>query len=299
MPEGLLSVTVATRDRPERLRRCLDSILAQGWPPARTEVLVVDDGGTPACASALRAYAADLRARGVGRVELVRNETSRNTVGARAQALALCDPTAEWILSVDDDALFEPGVLEGLRARRAPGIALLVPRIVRAAQPDVLDHGPCCVGRWTGRYRELNPPMTTDCDWANGTCWFLNAAVYRALGGLWTPFHASHWEADFCMRARRAGYRVLYVPEVRVLHDAPGVVFRPERLYYLYRNKLVLLRRNFPALRRLTALGLHVAVGLPRALLEALRRGDIARTAPLILAAFLDGLRGRTGPRRN
>ena len=44
----LVSVVVATYERPALLMRCVDALLQQTLPPSRFEIIVVDDGSTRA-----------------------------------------------------------------------------------------------------------------------------------------------------------------------------------------------------------------------------------------------------------
>src|SRR5260370_38380762 len=42
--QAFISVIISTRNRKERLRRCLSSLTAQGYPRDRWELIVVEDG---------------------------------------------------------------------------------------------------------------------------------------------------------------------------------------------------------------------------------------------------------------
>jgi GT2 family glycosyltransferase len=53
-PSLFISLIVPTYCRPSSLRRCLSSVAAQDYPRGSFEVVVVDDGGTPAVTESLR-----------------------------------------------------------------------------------------------------------------------------------------------------------------------------------------------------------------------------------------------------
>jgi GT2 family glycosyltransferase len=61
-------------------------------------------------------------------------------------------------------------------------------------------------------------------------------------------FFAYLEDADLAWRARRAGWRCLYVPAARVLHrhSATGVEGSPFKSYHLGRNKIWLVAKNYP-----------------------------------------------------
>jgi glycosyltransferase involved in cell wall biosynthesis len=97
-----VSVVVPTRDRPGLLRRTLASIAAQR--DVRTEVIVVDDGSSPADARAVVDLAGD-------RVRVLSNERSGGVGAARNQGAAVA--TAPWLAFCDDDDLWAPDKLAG------------------------------------------------------------------------------------------------------------------------------------------------------------------------------------------
>lgn len=103
MPEGpLVSVTVATRDRPALLRRAIDSVLAQSY--RHLELVVADDSDGPETAAVLAAVADD-------RLTVVRTPARRGP-GAAYNA-GLDAASGDIIAFLDDDNTMHP---EWLRA---------------------------------------------------------------------------------------------------------------------------------------------------------------------------------------
>jgi glycosyltransferase involved in cell wall biosynthesis len=51
MSQPELSVLIASHDRPEKLRRCLESLAEQSADPASFEVIVADDGSPESTAA--------------------------------------------------------------------------------------------------------------------------------------------------------------------------------------------------------------------------------------------------------
>ncbi|MFJ8042067.1 glycosyltransferase family 2 protein [Kitasatospora sp. NPDC096147] len=102
-PPPRLSVVIATHDRPELLRQCLDSLLRADGPPY--EVLVVDNAPSGDDAHAL------IRARYAGRVRYLREPVAGL---ARAHNLGLAAARGELTAFTDDDTLVDrhwPAVL--------------------------------------------------------------------------------------------------------------------------------------------------------------------------------------------
>ena len=82
--------------------------------------------------------------------------------------------------------------------------------------------------------------------WATGGCLVVRADLYHAVGGLDTEFYAHMEEVDLCWRLKNAGYRIGYVGNSTVFHVGGSVISygSPQKLFYNYRNNLILLLKN-------------------------------------------------------
>lgn len=73
------------------------------------------------------------------------------------------------------------------------------------------------------------PPVTDEViltDWVAGASMLIKRDVFRKVGLLDERYFMYYEEVDFCLKARRAGYRCAYVPASRVVHlvgQASGV----------------------------------------------------------------------------
>lgn len=294
-----LSVLISTYNRQEQLFKTLAALLGQAYPLSEMELAVVDDAGDDGSYEALSARRAELRSLGFRDVKILRNEANRGIAFVRARLTAEASPESEALLFLDDDVYLEkdtiPALVDCLKKGAERGVA--GPRLVYASDPQKTAHCANFVGRWTGRYSELDASAETECDWLNSSCFLVRRS---ALAGVAYPeeFYTAHEEVDFCLQVGRAGYKLVYFPLVKAVHDLPpSGAGRRGRLYYLYRNKLLLFKRNFPAARAFTATLLALVLGLPRYLFESVvyNRGVNRAEIGLIFRALADGLAGRGG----
>src|SRR3984893_11809891 len=70
--------------------------------------------------------------------------------------------------------------------------------------------------RWVVPRRMTSAPQPVD--WISGASMMIRHDVLAAIGGLDENYFLYFEEADFCRRARRAGFPTWYVPESRVMH---------------------------------------------------------------------------------
>jgi glycosyltransferase involved in cell wall biosynthesis len=94
-----VTVVIPTHNRPQWLRRAVDSVLAQAF--RELEIIVVDDGSNPA-----------VRFAGIedARLQVVRHERSRGAAAARNTGIAAA--RGEFIAFLDDDDYWLPAKLQ-------------------------------------------------------------------------------------------------------------------------------------------------------------------------------------------
>lgn len=82
--------------------------------------------------------------------------------------------------------------------------------------------------------------------WASGGCLFVRAALYHKVGGLDEDFYAHMEEIDLCWRLKNAGYKIGYIANATVYHVGGSVISygSPQKLFYNFRNSLVLMLKN-------------------------------------------------------
>jgi glycosyltransferase involved in cell wall biosynthesis len=201
----LASVIVPTRDRPERLRRCLDALERQ--TASGFEVVVVDDG------SADGAAVADAVA-GAPHARLVRSSgrgpaAARNLGAASASTALLC--------FTDDDCRPEPGWLEAIRLGVGQGA-----EVVAGPTLTALPGNPYSVASQT----VTNHLMDESRDDSRGTTAFAPTSNVACRAEVWraVPFDdhypgAAGEDRDWCARLASHGLVLRVEPDARVWHD--------------------------------------------------------------------------------
>lgn len=190
-------MVVASRDRPDLLRRCLRGLAAQRQPP--DQVVVVDD----ASASPTAAVTADVD----GRLDVItlRNHTAKGPAAARNRGWLACD--TDYVAFTDDDCRPEAGWLQALRSAAAPQ-RVLVGRTI----PDPEDGPPRSVFDRTMRVER--------CDGGFPTCNVLYPrGLLEELNGFDTTFQLPYGEdTDLGQRALELGSDAVYAADALVFH---------------------------------------------------------------------------------
>jgi GT2 family glycosyltransferase len=211
-----VSVIIPTYRREAPLRRCLADVLAQRH--ASFEVVVVDQSPEhePETWAVLRALPPQAR-----HVRLTEpSVTAAVNAGARLAQAPL-------LLFLDDDVEIDDRELLARHARHYddPTVAGVVGRIVNAERRTDLPR-PAAAGALGFLEMNFDHPYPMDVPTAAGANMSFRRELIERLGGFDERYTANafRWETDFSLRVIRAGYRIRYDPEARVLHHygTPG-----------------------------------------------------------------------------
>src|ERR1700744_1491960 len=82
--------------------------------------------------------------------------------------------------------------------------------------------------------------------WASGGCLMVRAELYHKVGGLDHDFYAHMEQQDLCWRLKNVGYKIGYIAGSLVYHVGGSVISygSPQKLYYNFRNNLILILKN-------------------------------------------------------
>jgi hypothetical protein len=296
MSRRLAAVIVHWQDADETLA-CVESLAAE--PPAL--VVVVDNGSHEAVADRLATARPD--------VEVLRLPQNRGYAGgANAGIERALAAGADVVLLLNNDARVAGGTQAAVARALASDsrIGVVGARIVTRE-----DAGRLWLAWGDVTYRQSlvalhgadaadGPPWRTarDVDWVAGCAMWFRAEALRGVGLLDETFFAYHEEVDWCARARRAAWRVVYWPDAVVTHTGRGSHGSPRsiriRKYFAARNTILFARKHarpsewlklvaFLAVMLPLELGYHALRGAP---------GDVL----LKLAGVRDGILGRRPP---
>lgn len=295
-----ISVLICTCDRCDALKRCLKSILDLEYPLGLLEVIVLDDMSRDATPVEIPACLDAMSKAGLGRAVFLRGEKKYGIAAGRRFLGGQASPGPELLLFMDDDVCLERGCLKALcgYAAEHPEAGIVGPRIVRDDAPEKALHLAYFISRWSFRYSTADSAAPMECDWVDPACILVRSAVIKKTGGFWPGFYRSHEGVDLCLRAAASGYKVIFDPSAAARHIMRPGPFSEERLYYVYRNKFLLIKRNAPFLLRIFLLPALALFGLPFYLAASVRTRKKIKLPEfkIILAAVLDGLAGKEGP---
>lgn len=281
----------------EDTRACAHSLLRQTYSAA--SVYLVDNASNNNEAAQL--------AREFPQFTHLANRENQGFTGGNNAAInrALADG-ADYVLLLNNDTEVAPDFLAPLvaAAQADPSVGMAGPKILFHARPDVLwfAGGTIDWGAWplfAHVGEEERDAGQHDAggvtEFLSGCCLLARADAVRQIG-LLDPSYGYYCEdVDWGLRARRAGWRLVYVPASRVWHKIGRSTERSaaaKPLYYQHRNPWLLARRHKGAIRALPVLMRTLWTAL---IYPVPAGGGGERIKGVILDAARDALLGRTG----
>ncbi len=125
----------------------------------------------------------------------------------------------------------------------------------------------------------------------------ISRAVLESVGNLAECYSPVYWEdAEYSLRVRESGRKLLYAPAAVVYHKVGGTVGAakesPLVTYCQNRHRVFFVRRNYQGAKKAAALAYLFATKPARALIEVLRGNAAIGSA--IFRGFANGLTSRS-----
>ena len=101
---------------------------------------------------------------------------------------------------------------------------------------------------WKGRMEErVFTLKRKEVSCLNG-CFLIKREVIQKIGYFYEPYFLIFEEIDYCMQAKKAGYKILCEPKSVIWHKTRRTLSKMSSLetYYSYRNKFLFMKRNAP-----------------------------------------------------
>ncbi len=226
-----ISVVIVSWNVADYLRRCLESLRAESGRASSPslEVIVVDNASTDGSPDLVRASFPEVR--------LLENRDNLGFTRGNNQGIAAA--SGRYVLLLNPDAEVLPGALAAMvrHLDAQPQVAVVGPQLLntdgshqssRRRFPTLATafvesttlqrHFP--KARLLRRYYclDLPPEETHEVDWLVGACLLVRRQAIEQVGLLDEGFFMYSEELDWCYRMKREGWKVVYLPEARVVH---------------------------------------------------------------------------------
>ena len=219
VPAPLTYIIVLNWNGKDDTLECLASLRHAAHP--RVCIVVVDNGSEDGSQEAIR--------RSHPEVALLETGSNLRFAGGNNAGIRYAlEKGAEQIMLLNNDTTVDPEFLGAMTGalQSSADTGIVAPRILYSADPARLWYAGGEISFWTGtmRHRGIREPddgrfdIPCETGYASGCCLLAKRRTVEKIGLLDESYFMYSEDADWCLRARRAGFRVMYEPRARVWH---------------------------------------------------------------------------------
>jgi len=291
-----VSVVVVNWNARENARECIESLRTSDYPDL--DIILVDNASSDGSVEYIRGLFPE--------VILIENSSNERFARASNAGMRLAlERGARFAFLLNNDAIVEQATVSELVRvlESSPDVGLVGSKILYFSRKDVIWSAGGEVKFWVGitRHRGIRQKDSGQFDeqthvgYLTGCALMARKELMENVGLLDPSYYMYGEDADWCLRAERAGFRVVYVPTSRVWHKvsiSSGGEFSAAKMYQKTRSNVQLFRRHarpyhwvtIPLFSALYLLGLLIrgvgtrSLSVPwailRALIDSMRRTD-------------------------
>ncbi|HEY4690056.1 MAG TPA: glycosyltransferase family 2 protein [Anaerolineae bacterium] len=276
-----VSIIILSWNTLSLLANCLRSI-PQGIGTLDVEILVVDNGSSDGSQEMVRQQ--------FPHVCLIEN--GQNLGFARANNQAMAASHGRYVLLLNSDTIVQPKAIEAMVACADADstIGVVGAQLLNADGSFQASHtrfptlwheflilsrlGRLWYGSWYPSHGPGQSQQPADADYVEGACLLARREAVTQVGGLDEGYFMYAEEVDWCFNMRRAGWRVAYVPQARIIHLSGGSSkSSTRREALLYRGRVRFFRKNHGSWRAAILKAMIYASTAIKLVWHRLRRG--------------------------
>ncbi|MEZ4836796.1 MAG: glycosyltransferase family 2 protein [Caldilineaceae bacterium] len=242
---NVTAVILNTNRRQDTLA-CLASLADCRYPNFKT--IVLDNASTDGSNEAIHAT--------YPQVEILPITENKGYAGNNNVGIAAAlERGADWVFVLNEDTILDPDCVGRMveAGEAAPQIGIVGPLVYHHDEPTIIQSaGGAMDSKLNAWHMGENEPdrgqfqQTRDVDWISGCAIMVHRKVIEDVGVLDERFFYYWEETEWCLRSRRAGWRIVNVPAARLWHKGVQRDYRPPAnvSYYNTRNHLLMLQKH-------------------------------------------------------
>jgi GT2 family glycosyltransferase len=256
VPLPLVYAITLNWNRRDDTLACLESLSKLDYP--NTRLLVIDNGSRDGSAGAISEQFPE--------VELIVNARNLGfAAGCNVGLRHALEHGAEHIFLINNDTLVDPQALRHLVALSGPDVGMVAPKIYYAAEPKRLwsvggMRHPLTLektGDARGQLDQGQWEAVLERDYFVGCALLLSRLLLTQVGLFDERFFMYYEDSDLSLRARQAGFRLLFAPQAHIWHKvaiSSGGSDSPNERYWMARSSVIFFRKHVRGPRWLVVL---------------------------------------------
>lgn len=275
-----VSVVILNYNGKRFIEDCIASVEKQrGYPHRLIETIVVDNGSTDGSVGFVKK-----KFRGVKLIE-----NGRNLGFSEGNNIGFKESVGDYVLLLNNDATIEPSWIRTALESFPKNAAAIGGKIYFWGSKRLWFAGGVVDSFGNTSHRGFNSEdvgqfdKIGETDYMSGCAIMVSKKAVKELGILFDPVYSPIYyeEVDFCTRARKQGYKIVYNPALVAHHKVSQTTGQGRRaVFYMTKNRMIFMRRHIPAWR------LSIPLSIARSAGSALLRTDLQKLAGIFDAVL-------------
>jgi len=209
---------------------------------------------------------------------------------AAGNNLGIARAIGRYFFFLNNDTILFPDFLEPIVAfmELHPEVGMASPKVLYPDHKTIQYAGARSISPLTGRGNRLGLgdqdrgqyDFCTPTDLGHGAALIVPRKIVERIGPMPENYFLYYEEHDWCEQVKRAGFKMYYLGNSRVIHKeamSTGGQQTPLKVYYMTRNRLLFMRRNSSGAPLLLGTFFFYFISTPKSLLKYLlnRRFDL------------------------
>ena len=216
----------------EDTKKCLESINKLKFSKDRIKVIVVYNGSTDGTIQKLQNSK-------LPKLQVIIN--NKNLGFAKAVNIGIRKSKGEYILITNNDVIFGSN-----------SVSQSINYLINNPNTGVVGPEGLKYNFWLGRFKRFTKSdKPVEADWIAGHAMLFTKKLWSNLGGFDEQFFFTGEDTDFCLRAKKEGFKSIQVPRAKIIHKDGSTINNPKMAYFKYyegyksKFRLILRYGNF------------------------------------------------------
>jgi len=244
-----ISIVFPTHNGKFDTLKCLKSLSSLSYPSPQMEIIMVDNASSDSSIETVK--------KKFPRVKIIPLEKNIGFAAAINKGITVSG--GDYIFIINNDMIFDKEFLTVLveSMERDSKLGIAGGKIYYQVPKDKILFCGVKFNPWLGSIHRLsNPDQTKESEWIQGCAMLIKKTVVEKVGLFDEKFFFSFEDQDFCQRAKKAGFKIIYHPKAVAWHKEGATIDREglqKKATELYKAKFYYLFKNCSLLQIITA----------------------------------------------
>jgi len=238
------------------------------------------------------------------RQDIMLIKSKKNLGFAGGNNVGIKQATGEFLFFVNNDTIFTQNLIHKLvnLLQANPDVGIVSPKIIYYHSPNYIQYaGMTTINKYTGRNRTIGKNNLVNKSYysgytayAHGAAMMVPKKILSKIGLMPENYFLYYEELDWCETIKKNGFKVYFLSEAEIFHKESKSIGKNSDIkeYYLFKNRIIFMRRNFPGLKLYMFFMYISLLVLPVYIINNIRKKQFKHTKSIVFG-YWNGLNAK------